>query len=181
MPVATSDIDIRLSVTTGAGDSTAQGNPNASLGEFMSTTNMGTALHDLFDLVSGAEDVASDVEYRCIFVHNDHATDSAFNVFVWNSADVGGGAAIALAADSAGVVAGNSASAQAIEINDEGDSGNELSGLTFAAHTSLATAISVGTLTAGQAIGIWVRRSAANNGPVNNDGFTLSVTFDTAA
>lgn len=42
-------------------------------------------------MVTGDENAASDVEYRCIFVHNNHATLTLQGVVVWLSAEVAGG------------------------------------------------------------------------------------------
>lgn len=76
MPIAASDIKLRLSVTTGsAGGSTTQADPNASLGKYISTADIsGTPLNNLFDNISGDENAAGTVDYRCMFVYNSHAT-----------------------------------------------------------------------------------------------------------
>lgn len=76
MPITTSDIKVRLSTTSGsAGNSTAQANPNASLGKYISTTDLsGTALNNLFDNISGDEQALGTTDYRCIFVYNSHAS-----------------------------------------------------------------------------------------------------------
>lgn len=88
MAIVAADILYKFSVTTGPGNSTA-GTASTSLGEFISTTQITDAsLHNLFDVVTGDENAASDVEYRCIFVHNNHATLTWQGVVVWLSAEV---------------------------------------------------------------------------------------------
>lgn len=179
MPIASTDILFKLSVTTGPGNSTAQANPNLSLGEFISTTQVTDAtLHNLFDLITGDENAASDVEYRCIFVHNAHATLTLENAVVWLSAEVAGGANAAISVDTTAASAVGSATAQAKEVVDEQTAPTTQ---TFTAPTTKATGLSIGNLTAGQVRGIWVRRSATNSAALNNDGVTLRVEGDTAA
>lgn len=181
MPIVPADLEYRLSVTTGPGDSTAQGDPNASFGEFMSTTVVGTSENDLFDDVSGAENAASDVEYRCVFLTNTHATLTLQSAAVWLSAETAGGTDVAIALDSTGVVAGDAVAAQALEIDDEGDSTDVLSGLSFSSPTTFETGLSIGDIAPGETIAVWWRRTANDTAAVNDDGATLSIQGDTAA
>ena len=97
MPIASSDILLKLSITSGAaGNAAAQPDPNASLGKYISTTQLsGTALNNLFDDVSGAESAAGDIEYRCVFVHNNHGSLNYQNAVVYLSAETAGGSSIA--------------------------------------------------------------------------------------
>lgn len=178
MPIASSDILYKLSVTTGPGNSTA-GTPATSLGEFVSTTQVTDAtLHNLFDAVSGDENAASDVEYRCIFVHNAHATLTLQSAVVWLSAEVSGGANAAISVDTTAASAVGSASAQAKEVVDESTAPTSQ---TFSSPTTKGTGLSIGDLTAGQVRAIWIRRTATNSAALNNDGVTLRVEGDTAA
>lgn len=181
MAITASDIIFRLSVKTGsAGDSTA-GTPAGSLGKYVSTTALsGTPLNNLFDNISGDENAASDVEYRCIFVLNNHATLTWESVVMWLSAEVAGGAAIAIAADDIAPSAKGSASAQADEIADESTAPGSGVG-SFSSPTTKAGGISLGNIAAGQVKGIWVRRTAANTAAVDNDGATIRCEGDTAA
>lgn len=76
MAISDSDILFKLSIKTGsAGNSGAQSDVNASLGKYISTTQVtDNSLNNLFDNISGTENAASTVDYRCIFIHNAHAT-----------------------------------------------------------------------------------------------------------
>lgn len=87
MPIVASDIKTRLSVTTGAaGGSTAQANPNNSLGKYISTTDIsGTPLNNLFDDISGDENAAGTIDYRCLFIYNSHATLAYQSPKIWLS------------------------------------------------------------------------------------------------
>lgn len=181
MPIASSDILYKLSVTTGPGNSTA-GTPATSLGEFISTTAIADASpHNLFDLMTGDENAAgaAEVEYRCFFVHNNHATLTWENVVVWLSAEVAGGAVAAIAVDSTAASAVGSATAQALEVANESTAPSPA--LTFSSPITKGTGLSIGNLTAGQVRAIWVRRTAANSPALNNDGVTIRAEGDTAA
>lgn len=181
MPIAASDLLFKLSVKTGsAGNSTAQGDPNASLGKYISTTQVtDNTLNNLFDNVTGEENAASDVEYRCIFIHNAHGSLSLTSPKVWISAEVSGGASVAIAVDSnVAASAIGSSSAQATEIADESTAPSPA--LSFSSPTTQGTGLSVGDIAAGFCKAIWIRRTAANTSPKNNDGCTISIAGDTA-
>lgn len=180
MPISASDIKIKLTIKTGsAGDSLAQSDPNESLGKYISTTEIVDATtHNLFDRISGDENAASDVEYRCLAVHNSNATLSLQDTKLWISAEIANGADIAIAVDSTAASAIGSASAQALEVNTESDAPTALS---FTAPTSKATGLDLGTIPAGQCRMFWLRRTANNSAAINDDGATISVEGDTGA
>lgn len=179
MPVQSSDVLYKLSVTTGsAGNTTAQGNVNSSLGKYISTTQLtDNVLNNLFEDISGDENAASTVDYRCVFIHNAHASLSLTSTFLWISSEVALGASIAIGLDPAGATAVGSAPVQATTI------ANELAipaGVSFSSPTSKGVGLNIGTLAAGQCIAFWIRRTAINNAALNNDGATFSVEGDTA-
>jgi hypothetical protein len=96
MAITATDILFKFSVAAAAGDTTA-GTAAGSLGDQISTTAITDAtLHNLFDVVTGDENAASEAEYRGIFVHNNHATLTWENVVVWLSAETAGGAVAAI-------------------------------------------------------------------------------------
>ncbi|MGI4937999.1 MAG: hypothetical protein ACRYF5_14855, partial [Janthinobacterium lividum] len=74
MPIASTDIQLRLS---GGASNAVQA---ASLGGVKSS-NLPAA--SIFDDVSAAESSAGDVEVRCIYVHNAHATLTLQNAVAW--------------------------------------------------------------------------------------------------
>lgn len=181
MAIVTGDIVFRLSVKTGsAGDSVA-GTPAGSLGKYVSTTALsGTALNNLFDDISGDENAASEAEYRCFFVLNNHGTLTLQNAVVWLSAEVSGGAAAAIAIDDLAASAKGSASAQADEIADENTAPGAGVG-SFSSPTTKGAGLSLGNIAPAQVRAIWVRRTAANSAALDNDGVTIRVEGDTAA
>jgi len=179
MAITASDIILRLATTAGsAGDTLAQADPNASLGKYVSTTALTTALHGLFDVITGAENAASDVEYRCVFVLNNHGTLTLENAVVYISSEVGGGAVVALAVDSTAISAKGASSPQALTVTDEQD---DPAALSFSSPTTVATGLALGSIPAGSVKAFWVRRTAANTVAVDADGFTIGIGGDTAA
>lgn len=182
MAITASDIKIKLSVKSGsAGNSLAQANVNASLGKYISTTELVTATgNNLFDNVSGAENAASTVDYRCIFVHNSHATLDYENAKIYISSQVSGGAVYAIAIDDIAASAIGSSSAQAFEASTETTDPDAGVG-SFSAAASVGAALSLGTIAAGFCKAVWVRRTAANTVAVDDDGATFVVLGDTAA
>src|SRR3990167_7581287 len=177
MAITATDILFKLSIKTGtAGNQNAQTDVNESLGKYISTTQITDAtLNNYFDDVSGQENADSDVEYRCIFIHNAHATLTWQSVVVWLSAEVGGGTSIALAVDGVAASLIGSASAQADEVADESTAPT---GESFSAPTTKGTGLSVGDIAAGYCRAIWVRRTAADTGTVTDDGATISAEGD---
>jgi hypothetical protein len=180
MPIAASDIKWKLSTTAGsAGNSNPQANPNDSLGKYISTTEIVDAtLNNLFDDISGDENVNMTVDYRCIFIHNSHASLTYISPVVWISSEVSGGANAAIGVDPAVASDIGSSSAQAAEIADENSAP---AGVTFSSPTTKGTGLALGNLAPGQCRAVWIRRTATNSAPINNDGVTLRVEGDTMA
>lgn len=178
MAIAASDILLKLAVVTGSAGNSTAGTPAGSLGKYISTTQMSTSINGLFDDISGAENAASTVDYRCVFVHNNHATLTAKSVSVYLSSEISGGASTAIGVDTTAASAIGSATAQAVTI------ANELtapSGVTFTAPTTDGTGIALGDIPAGSTRAFWVRRTAANSAALNPDGVTFGIAFDTDA
>lgn len=179
MPIASGDILFKLSVKTGSAGNSTAGTTAGSLGKYVSTTQVsGTAQNNLFDNITGDENAASDVEYRCVFVHNSHASLTLQNAVLWLSAETSGGANLALGVDTTAASAVGSASAQALEVADEGTAP---AGVTFSTPTTKGAGLSLGNIASGQVKAVWVRRTATNSAAQNADGGTLRVEGDTAA
>lgn len=179
MAISASDILFKLSVKTGAAGNSTVGTPAGSLGKYISTTQVTDAtLHNLFDLVTGDENAASDVEYRCVFVHNSHASLTMQSTVLWITSETSGGCTAAIAVDSTAASVIGASAAQALEIADESTAPT---GPTFTAPTSKGTGLSLGDIPAGSCRAFWVRRTAANTSAVDVDGAVFRVECDTAA
>jgi hypothetical protein len=179
--ITSGEILFKRSVKTGAaGNATAQADPNASLGKYVSTTQWtGGSVNDLFDDISGAENAASTVDYRCIFVHNSNTANALQNAVVYLSAEVANGASIAIATDNIATSAKGSASAQAAEIANETTAPTGVSA--FSSPTTAGAGLSLGSIPADQVKAFWIRRTAANNAALSADGVTIAVTGDTGS
>ena len=180
--IQNTEILFKLSVKTGSAGNSTGGTPAGSLGKYISTTQLsGTALNNLFDDISGAENTADTVDYRCFFVHNSNAANTLENASVWLSGgDPAGGAIIAIAVDTTAASAIGSASAQALEATTETAPGAPITGLTYSTPTA-AGSLSLGNIPAGQCKAVWVRRTANHSAAVSNETVTFAVTGDTGA
>lgn len=172
MAISSTDVKIKHSEKTGPGNTNA-GNGDGSLGGFISTTEIPSAqLHNLFDVVTGDENQALEDEFRCVFVHNAHATDTFFNIRIYILSEVAGGANAAIGIDPTAASAVGSASAQAVNIANENTAPV---GVSFFSPTTLETAINLGDLLAGQCRAFWVRRRTTDSAALANDGVTLRI------
>lgn len=164
MPIVASDIKYRLS--GGASNS----DPNASIGGVMSTTTDAPA--SIFDNVSSAEAAAGDIEYRCIYVLNNHGSLTLENGKVWiqaNTPNANTDVAIGLAAEGANATAAAVANESTAPAS-----------VTFSAAASEGAALSLGNLAAGQRYGVWIRYTVTAGASAGADSFTLRVKGDTA-
>lgn len=179
MAITATDIQFRLSTTAGSAGDTLTSTPAASLGKYASTTQITSAsLNNLFDTITGVENAASDVEYRCFFVYNAHATLSWTDVVVWLSSETAGGAVAAISVDT---TVASDIDAVAVQAKTIADESTAPATQTFTAPTTKGTGLSIGTLAPDEVRAVWVRRTAANTAALALDGVVISVEGDTAA
>lgn len=180
MPILSTDVAVMLSVTTGAAGGSTAGTAAGSLGKYVSTTVMdqGATLNNLFPDITGAQNAASAVDYRCVFVQNNHGTLSMIGAALWINSQVPSGADAQVGIDPTAVSAIGASSAQAVQI---ANGSAAPAGVSFSAAASAGAALALGTIGPGQVKAIWIKRSAANTAALNNDGLTIEVDFDTTA
>lgn len=181
MAILTTDILTKLSILTGtAGNSLAQASAAASIGKYISTTAWtGGTLHDLFDRVTGNQALVGDNSYRCIFIHNAHATLTYYTCVVWLSAEVTGGSSISIGVDTvaASAIGGSSAQALIVATNKTAPVG-----VSFTSPIIKGDGIAVGDIPAGYCKAIWIKRTtAAETAAKTEDGCTLTISGDTEA
>lgn len=174
MAIVASDIVTRLSVVTASAGDTTAGTPAGALGDQVSTTAIVTAtLNNLWDDTTGAESAAGDVEYRCVFVLNNHATLTYTNAQVSVLSQTAGGGLIDIATDGTAISAKGAAGAQAVTIANESTAPTGTSAFG-------AGPLALGDIGPGQVKGIWLRRTVtAGAGAVDPDGVILQYTGDT--
>ena len=162
MPIISTDIQYRLS----GGASNAD--QNASLGGAKSSTAASSAI---FDDVSGDESAAGDVEYRCVYVHNNHGSLTLQNAVAWLSANT--------PSSSTDAAIGLGTSAINGTEQTVADEGTAPSGVTFSASANKAAGIALGSIPAGQHRAIWIRRTVTAGAVAASDGFTVRTEGET--
>ena len=178
--ITAAEVLFKYSVKAGAAGNSTASTAGGALGKYISTTVWpGGALNDLYDDVSGAENAASTVDYRCVFIHNSNTANSYQNVVVYLSAEVAGGTAIAIATDNLAASAIGAAAAQAAEVATETTAPVGTSA--FSSPTTIGTGLALGTLAVGQTRAIWIRRTASNSAALSADGVTVACTGDTGS
>ena len=152
------------------------------LGGYMSKTNVASnSLNNLFSDITGAQNTASQTDYRCIFVFNNHATLTLYNTIAYISAEVAGATTILLAVDNiAATWNALTNSRQASVTANTTSIPNATPALIFSSPTTADTAIVLGDLLPGYCRALWVQRKAGNTTAKNSDGFVLRVSGDTA-
>lgn len=162
MAIANTDITLRLS------GGAANASNAASLGGAKSSTVVPATVTNHFDAVSGAEAIAGDVEYRCLYLHNAHASLTLQ------------GATVTVASDtpeaSTTISVGVGTSAVNGTEQTVADENTAPSGVTF------GTVATLGDIPAGQHRAVWVRRTVtAGAAAVTGTQYTLRPGGDTAA
>jgi hypothetical protein len=178
MPIVNTDLRLRYSVlTAGGGNVNPQPNVNLSLGRFLSITDYVNATkNNLYDDVTGDENAAGAIDYRCLFAVNMHATITWINVKVWLPTEVAGGASMAIGIDPTAASAVNAAADQALTVANENTAP---AGVAFSNPGTKAAGLNLGDIGPGQCRAIWFRRTATNSGALNDDGVDFSVEGDT--
>ena len=176
MPIVASDVRLKLSTAAGSAGNSLAGTVGASLGKYVSTTEVTAAANSLFPDLSGAQNAGSQVDYACVFLHNTHSTLTLQGARVYLAGEVSGGASIAVGVDTTAASAVGSSSVQAVTV---ASATTAPAGVTFSSPTTAGAGISLGDIGPGQVRAFWVRRTAANTSPLAGDGVTLAWTGDT--
>jgi hypothetical protein len=178
--IVAGDILFKYSIKTGAAGNSTTSAASTSLGKYISTTAWaGGSANDLFDDISGAENAASTVDYRCIFVHNSNASNTFENPTVYLSAETANGANITIATDNTAASAIGASAAQAAEIANETTAPSGVSA--FSAPTTAGAGLALSNIATGNCKAFWVKRTATNSAALSNDGVTIAVTGDTGS
>lgn len=162
MPIVSTDIKYRLS---GGASNT---DPAAALGGAKSSTD---AASTIFDDVSSAEATAGDIEYRCIYVHNNHGTLTLQGAKVWIQTQTP-------RADTDVAIGLGSSAVNGTE-QTVANEGTAPTSVTFSAPSSFAGGLTIGDIPAGQHKAVWVRRTVNAGAAAASDSFALRVQGDT--
>lgn len=182
--IVASDIQFLLSAPGASSGNSAAGSPGSSLGKYASTTQLSTAnggLDNLFTDLTGAQNAASQVDYQCLFIYNATASgNDMLNTVVWipSSSDPQTATQHAVAADTTAASALAATVPQALVIASSTTAPSGISTWKSPSSTN-SGGVSLGTIPHGSVKAIWLRRTATNSAPLNSDGFTIEVDFDT--
>ena len=167
MSIITADFQFRLS----GGATNADG--NASLGGVKSTNAASTSVDALFDAVAAADALAGDIEYRCIYLHNNSGADLMTAARVWIAANT------PLAGTTLAIGVGTSAlnGTEQTVANEN----TAPAGVVFTEPASAAAGLALGNIPFGQHRAIWLRRTVnAGSGSSANDTWSLGFDCETA-
>lgn len=164
MPIQSSDLHFRLS--GGATNNISL----ASLGGAKSANDAGATI---FDDVTSGEAYTGDVEYRCLYVHNAHASLPLIGATLWIPTNT--------PSPSTTLDVGVGTSAMNGTEQTVADENTAPVGVTFAAAATQAAGVALGDIPAGQSRAVWLRRTVSAGAAAFNDSFTLRVSGDTAA
>lgn len=168
MPMAPTDIKTYLS------GGAANADPNAALGGAISSVEIGAGVHNLFDQVESAEASAGDVEYRCEYVKNTHATLTAQNLVVYVKTE-------SPSVDTDEEIGLGTSAIDGVE-QTIADEDTAPVGVAFAQANGAGNALAIGDLAPGQTKAIWIKRTVnASAAAYTDDGLTLTFAWDTAA
>lgn len=169
MAIVAADILFKLS---GGG---ANSDPNAALGGVISSVNLtDNTLHNLFDVVSGAEAAAGDTEYRCLYIKNNHGSLTWQGVGVYIDTNT--------PSSDTTVTIGLGTSAISATEQTVANENTAPSGVTFFAAAGSGAALSIGDVAAGATKALWIKRIVtAGAAAYNNDSVVIGALGDTAA
>lgn len=174
MPIADTDVLLKYSDSSATAGDASAGSVATSLGKYISTTVVpddtdGNVIPD----TTGAENAADNVDYCCLFVHNNHPTLTYRNARVWIAADIAGGSLTAIAVDPTAISAVGSTTPQAVSVANKNTAPAGVG--PFTSPLTAASALVLGDIGPGQVKAFWVRRTATNSGAVAEDGATFQV------
>ncbi|MGH8566543.1 MAG: hypothetical protein ACREXU_00630, partial [Gammaproteobacteria bacterium] len=109
----------------------------------------------LFDDVTKAEALAGNDNYRCIYVKNNHASDTATGAVVWIHQDSLGADTISIGADPAGVGDGVTTGVATTIVNEA----TPPAGVVFSQPLTEGAAIGLGDFAFGVGRALWIKRS----------------------
>lgn len=169
MPITANDVSFQLS------GGAENANPNLSLGGVISSEEITDAeLENLFDFVSGDESNAGDIEHRCIYLKNNHATLSMLGAKVWLQS-----------------ISANPDTTRSIGLGSSAISGTEQTvpnegtapgSVTFSTAANEEAALSIGDIPAGGHKAIWIRRViSVGASAANSVSMTIRTKCETAA
>lgn len=147
------------------------------LGGWVSTIPWTGGDADLFDDITGSENIGFATDYRCVFLVNLNFSLTLYNAIVYITAQQAGGADCEIGLDTTGVVPLNSPSLQSLQIANETQAPFNIP---FFQASTRPFALEIGDVPPRNCIGIWIKRQAQNSPAMVGDYLTIRVEGDTA-
>lgn len=195
MPIVADDLKKYLTGATTDGGT--QTDPNASLGNYRSSTLIvNNSDNNLFDDVQGVEAQTGDTEYRCICIRNEHSSLELQNARVYLAdADIGEGNSISFAVevpatgsetDGNAQTIANDHTAPIVNTTDHNGSGSGVSDWSIATDYANGVPVSQGShdanLGVGEIVFVWIKRTIGAGASADSGvDFTIRIEGDTAA
>lgn len=173
MPIISTDILLRLS---GGASNTS---PILALGGAMSTVSGGIvtpgAANNVWDDVNAAEAAAGDIEYRCLYVHNNHGSLTLQTSVLWiDSLTSSSDTEFDIGLDPAAI--GSTATCTSANENTAPTGGT----VTFSRPTTKGAGLAIGDIPAGSKKAFWIKRTVTAGAAAANDTGSVRVEGDTA-
>lgn len=162
MAIVSGDIAYRLS--GGASNS----DPSLSIGGVKSSVSAGS---NLFDALTSAEAAAGDIEYRCFYVHNAHATLTMLSTRSFIPTNTS--SPDTLLEIGVGVAAVNGTETSVV------NESTAPAGVTFSSPTDYASGVALGDIPPGQHRAVWLRRTVTASAASATDVSTVRTQCDT--
>lgn len=179
MAIVPGDIVLKYSIKTGAAGNTLSATAADSLGKYVSTTEITSAvLYNVFPTLTGDQNANLNDDYKCIFIHNKHASLTLINPIIWLTGLTASSTTYTIGLDNTAALAVGASAAQAASI---ANTAAVPAGITFSAPLAKSSGISVGDLPAGFVRAFWIKRHANNTGALAADNITIALDGDTRA
>jgi len=121
-----------------------------------------TRSNELWDNISALESLNGDVEYRCFYLLNTGASTLS-DVRVWIRRQPTGQDEMDIALDPAGIGDGSTDGVAIGPLNDQEDSTDLLSALTFTRPASQSAGLVIGNIPAGDCAAVWMKRTVTSD------------------
>lgn len=118
------------------------------------TITIANIANETFDDIAKAESLYGDTEYRCVYVKNTHASESALQVTFWIGSNTTGADDLHIGEDPAGVGNGSTTGVATTIANES----TAPTGVTFTQPVTQGTGIVLGDLAFGECAALWIKR-----------------------
>jgi len=189
--IVPTDILLKLSAPNANSGSSVAGYPGTSWGGWISTSLMSssTILDNLFNDITGPQNAAGQIDYACLFIHNNTAgINSMAGLVAWlpQTGLTGTGSTIAMAADPTGITAINSNNPQALTITSAIVAPAGIT--TWVSPTNVTptspnyiNGLQLGNVAPSQCVAVWFQRTALASTAPTLSSFQIELLFSTGS